>query len=98
MKKSRRKSKLLGKGLAGDLQDGFIKGFVSTGLLAALRDGNDRRTVVRAALQGGVALAAASGVAGALARRSPGTALAIAAAGTAGLCMAGQITADDADA
>jgi len=75
-----------------ELQDGFLKGFISTGLLATLRGGSDRRRIVQAALQGGTALAAASFAAGAIKRRSPTGALSAVAAGVAGLYLIDQFT------
>lgn len=86
-KKARRRA---GRGIA-ELQDGFVKGFVSTGLLSVLRgDGNPRRAVI-AALQGGTALAAASYAAAAIKRRSAAGALSAVAAGAAGLYLIDRI-------
>ncbi len=75
-----------------DLQDGFIKGLVSTGLLATLRGGSDRRRIVQSALQGGTALAAASFAAGAVKRRSLAGALSGLAVGAAGLYLIDQLS------
>lgn len=91
-------SKRRGKGL-GELHDGFVKGFVSTGLLAAMRGTRDRHAILRAALQGGTALATASLVAGALARRSLPEAAGALALGAGGLYLIGLSAAaaeDDA--
>lgn len=92
MKKSARKFRRARRAEGfGELQDGFVKGFVSTGLLAALRGNADRRQAVRAALQGGTALAAASLAAGAINRRSLAGALSAVAVGAAGLYLIGQV-------
>lgn len=79
-----------------ELRDGFVKGFVSTGLLVALRDAGDSRRVLRAALQGGTALAAASVAAGAVGRRAPTTALTAVAAGALGLCLVDRLSEAEA--
>lgn len=78
-------------GLWGEAQDGFVKGFIATGLLAALRDGQSRQQVLRQALQGGTALAAASATAAALEQGAPLAALTALAAGAAGLVLAGRV-------
>lgn len=82
--------------LWADARDGFVKGFVSSGLLAVLRDGNDSRRVLVTALQGGTALAAASVAAGTIGRGETLNTLAAVAAGSAGLVMIGRM-AEDAD-
>lgn len=88
MKSGRRRRRTArGDGPPEAAWDGFVKGFASTGLLAALRDGQDHRRVLRLALQGGTALAAASAAARALNRGSAVTALASLAAGAVGLCL-----------
>ena len=76
----------------GELQDGFVKGLVSTGLLATLRDRGDRRRIVHSALQGGTALAAASFAAAAVKRRSLAGTLSGLALGVAGLYLIDQLT------
>ncbi|MBI2306365.1 MAG: hypothetical protein HYU78_03600 [Rhodocyclales bacterium] len=97
MKKAARKLRRgLRSGAYRELQDGFVKGFVSTALLAAARGTADRRRIVRAALQGGTALAAASLAAGAINRRSAAGALSAVAIGAAGLILVGQLTNDAA--
>ncbi len=89
-----KKNKLRKRRHAGpwaDARDGFVKGFVSTGLLAALRDGNDSRRLLVAALQGGTALAAASVAAGSIGRGETLNTLAAVAAGSAGLALLGRM-------
>lgn len=97
MKKAARKRRRSARAdIWTDARDGFVKGFVSTGLLAALRDGNDSRRILVAALQGGTALAAASVAAGAIGRGDTPTTLAAVAAGSAGLAMIGRMADDNA--
>lgn len=92
MKKTSRKlRRALRSNSVGEMQDGFIKGFVSTGLLATLRGTGDRRRIMHAALQGGTALAAASLAAGAINRRSLAGALTAVAVGAAGLYAIEQL-------
>ncbi|MFC5300761.1 hypothetical protein [Azospira restricta] len=88
MKKRSRKAR---RAAGGELQDGFVRGFVATGLLAALRDGAGRKQVLCAALQGGTALAAAGLAVDALKQRSPAGALSAVAAGAAGLYLIGRL-------
>lgn len=98
MKKAARKRRRSARAdIWTDARDGFVKGFVSTGLLAALRDGNDSRRILVAALQGGTALAAASVAAGAIGRGDTPTTLAAVAAGSAGLVMIGRLAEDTTD-
>ena len=93
MKKAAGKRKRAGRNKAfGELQDGFVKGFVSTALLAAARGNAGRTQIVRTALQGGAALAAASLAAGALQRRSLAGALSAVAVGAGGLYLVEQLT------
>lgn len=75
-----------------ELQDGFVKGLVSTGLLATLRGSGDPRRIAQSALQGGTALAAASFAAGAIKRRSLSGALSGLAVGVAGLYLIEQLS------
>lgn len=89
--KKRRKNTARSQG--GDLQDSFVRGFVSTGLLAVSNAGN-RRQALRTALQGGTALWAASLAAGAVRRRSLPGMLGALAAGSAGLLLIGQLLPD----
>lgn len=70
----------------------FVRGFVATGLLAALpadaagkSSRKDRKVLLRQALQGGIALAAGSSAAGALQRRDYSAALAAVTGGAVGL-------------
>lgn len=97
MKKTSRKRRNRRANAFGELQDGFVKGFISTGLLASLRGNGDRRQTVQAALQGGTALAAASYAAGSIQRRSLAGALSAVAAGIAGLYLIDQFTNAAAD-
>lgn len=97
MKKMSRKRRSRRANAFGEVQDGFVKGFISTGLLASLRGGGDRRQTVQAALQGGTALAAASYAARAIQRRSLTGALSAVAAGVAGLYLIDQLTNAAAD-
>lgn len=67
----------------------FARGFVVTGLLAALQGGRrPGRDVLRLALQGGAALAAGTVAADALGRRDYRVAAAAVAAGAAGVIAA----------
>lgn len=68
----------------------FVRGFVATGLLAALPSGaasatapNARKAILRQALQGGIALAAGGTAAGALQRRDYRTAVVAVGGGAA---------------
>lgn len=77
----------------------FVRGFVATGLLVGLgQAGTARpcpasRTVLRKALQGGVAIAAGSVAARALSRRRYATVLAATAAGAIGILASGALLA-----
>lgn len=75
----------------GELRDGFVRGFVSTGLLVAAGGTADRRQIVRAAMQGGTALAAASLAVGAFNRRSLTGVLSAVATGAAGMYLIEQV-------
>ncbi|MDD5328513.1 MAG: hypothetical protein PHX38_00780 [Sulfuricella sp.] len=77
--------------------DYFVRGFVATGLLAALQDPSSRgaphvRAVLRHALQGGAALAAGGIAADALREGSPAGALTAVGAGVAALAMIAHFT------
>lgn len=75
--------------LRNELQDSFIRGFVSAGLLATVEGHvsrqRDTRRVLFRALQGGTALAAGSVAARAIKEHAFATSLAAIAAGAAGL-------------
>lgn len=76
------------RSLGAELQDDFVRGFISTGLLAALTEpstGRNKRRILRLALLGGTALAAGSVAARALRRRELASTLTAIAAGAAGL-------------
>lgn len=86
---------------ASELQNNFIRGFVSAGLLAGLQNsGNiacDRRRgkrALRLALQGGAALATGAAAADALQRGSPGVALAALAVGATGIVLIERVLTD----
>lgn len=89
--KKRRKNSARKPG--SDLQDSFVRGFVSTGLIAMSSAGN-RRQALRTALQGGTALWAASLAASAVRQRSVPGMLGALAAGSAGLLLIGQLLPD----
>lgn len=91
-KTSGKRRRVRGANGFGELQGGFVKGLVSTGLLAALRDRGDRRRIVHTALQGGTALAAASFTAAAVKQRSLAGTLSGLALGIAGLYLIEQLT------
>ncbi|WP_332672926.1 hypothetical protein [Aromatoleum sp.] len=81
----------------GEMGGNFVRGFVATGLLAALQDGGsartgDARAALRSALQGGVALAAGSSAADALQRRNYNGALLAVAGGAAGVIAIDYLT------
>lgn len=76
---------------ANEPQNGFLRGAISAGLLAAIAPEVGRREALRRALQGGTALAAGIAGADAIDRRDYGTALLALAAGTAGLCAIDQL-------
>lgn len=81
----------------GELRGNFVRGFVATGLLAALQDGGvartgDARAALRSALQGGVALAAGGSAADALQRRNYNGALLAVAGGAAGVVAIDYLT------
>lgn len=88
-RRHRRKGLRVGR-LLDEAQDGFVKGFVATGLLTALRDGQDRQQVLRQALLGGTALATGSAAATAADRGSKAAALIALAAGSAALYLLTQ--------
>jgi len=72
----------------------FARGFVVTGLLAALQGGRrPGRDVLRLALQGGAALAAGTMAASALGRRDYTAVAAAVAAGAAGVVAAEALNA-----
>lgn len=82
----------------GDVSGNFVRGFVATGLLAALQDGTgaartgDARATLRSALQGGVALAAGNSAAEALQRRDYNAVLLAVAGGAAGVVAIDYLT------
>lgn len=81
----------------GEMRGNFVRGFVATGLLAALQDGGvvrtgDARAALRSALQGGVALAAGGSAADALHRRNYNGALLAVAGGAAGVIAIDYLT------
>lgn len=101
MKTSRATRRALRPLRSPELQDNFVKGFVSTGLLAGIQGGTrnargraDPRRVLRLALQGGTALAAGSAAADALQRRAPASALAAIGAGAVGLMLIERLLQD----
>lgn len=73
------------------LQDSFVRGFVSTGLLATTSGAANRRRIIRAALQGGTALASASLAVDAIKRKSLAGVLSAVAAGAAGMYLIEQV-------
>lgn len=81
-KKARKQERLARQGTG--LGEDFVRGFVSTALLAGLRERKPSR-LLRVALQGGIALAAASAAARATTRRSIPSALGAALVGYASL-------------
>lgn len=89
MKKRSRKARAL---VAAEAPTAFARGFLVTALLATLQDRGataaPKRKVLRHALQGGAALAAATVAAEALSRRDYPLALAAVAAGAAGVMAA----------
>ena len=76
---------------ANEPQNGFLRGAISAGLLAAIAPEVGRREALRRALQGGTALAAGIAGADAIDRRDYGSALLALAAGAAGLCAIDQL-------
>ena len=72
-------------------QNGFLRGAIAAGLLAAVTPEVRRKEALRRALQGGTAMAAGIAGADAIDRRDYGTALLVLAAGTAGLCAIDQL-------
>lgn len=85
----------------GFLSAGFARGFVATGLLAAVQDraarrgqGGESRRVLRLALQGGTALAAGSVTAEALAARDWALAASAVAAGSLGVLAIERLLQD----
>lgn len=87
-KKARQQERqaLLGTGLGED----FVRGFVSTALLAGLKEHKPIH-LLRVAMQGGIALAAASAAARATTRRSIPSALGAALVGYASLQLVQSI-------
>ncbi|MDT3672171.1 MAG: hypothetical protein ROZ37_17760 [Aromatoleum sp.] len=82
-----------------ELRENFVRGFVATGLLAALQDGaagtsrpGVARAALRSALQGGVALAAGSSAADALQKGNYNGALLAVAGGAAGVIAIDYLT------
>lgn len=73
-----------------ELTDSFIRGFVSTSLLAGLVD-TDRRRLLRLGLQGGVAMSTAVAAARAATNGAPLQALLAVAIGGAGLALTEQL-------
>lgn len=87
---------------AGEIPGGFVRGFVATGLLAAIQGRAarlpgraSRQRVLRLALQGGTALAAGSVAAEALQRREWTTVLTAVAAGGLGVLAVEQLLQDE---
>lgn len=75
--------------------NGFMRGFIATGLLAATQQSPARRKqILRLALQGGAAMATGIAGASALERRDWGQALVAIAAGAAGLKLINTLNAD----
>lgn len=69
-----------------EARNGFVRGFIAAGLIAATgAGGKRRRETLRVALQSGTAMAAGISAANALDRRDYGSALVSVAAGAAGL-------------
>lgn len=90
------------RALSTGLGTSFARGFVATGLLAAIQDRTirpggirERRRALRFALQGGTALAAGSTVADALQTRDWGLALTAVAAGGVGMLAIERWLQDD---
>lgn len=86
---------------ADEVPGNFVRGFVATGLLAALQDGGgagsvNARATLRSALQGGAALAAGSSVARALHRRDYTRVLLAVAGGAAGIVAIDYLTREPA--
>lgn len=82
-----------GRAVLAEAPTAFARGFLVTGLLAAMQDRRgkgapDGATLLRHALQGGAALAAGTVAAEALARRNPALAAIAVAAGAAGVLAA----------
>ena len=71
--------------LPNEPQNGFLRGAIAAGLLAAIAPEVGRQEAMRRALQGGTALAAGIASANAIDRRDYGSALLALAAGAAGL-------------
>lgn len=82
----------------GEMRGNFVRGFVATGLIAALQDGaggartRNARAALRSALQGGVALAAGGSAADALQRSNYNGALLAVAGGAAGVIAIDYLT------
>ena len=79
---------------ANEPQNGFLRGAISAGLLAAIAPEVGRREALRRALQGGTALAAGIAGADAIDRRDYGAALLALAAGAAGLSAIDRLFSD----
>ena len=75
-------------------QNGFLRGAISAGLLAAIAPEVGRQEALRRALQGGAALAAGIAGADAIDRRDYGSALLALAAGAAGLYAIDSLLSD----
>lgn len=84
MKKSRRRAR------ASQRTDSFVRGFVSAGLLAGVRERRPR-ALLRVSLQGGLALLAATEAARALDAGRPGAGLLAIAAAGAGLWLTEEL-------
>ncbi len=87
---------------ASETRGNFVRGFVSAGLLAGFQGGGkkrrsaaDGRRILRLALQGGAALAAAGATLDALRRDSPIGALASVATGAAALIAIEKLLHDE---
>lgn len=95
MKRAARKHRLRAR---ADVRGNFVRGFVATGLLAALQEGGgasravDARATLRQALRGGAALAAGSSAADALRRDDYSRALLAVAGGAAGIVAIDYLT------
>lgn len=87
-----------------DMGASFVRGFVATGLLAAVQDRaarkggrRERRRLLRLALQGGTALAAGGAAADALQSRDWSRALTAVAAGGLGMLALERVLQDKTD-
>ncbi|GHU03846.1 hypothetical protein FACS1894205_1090 [Alphaproteobacteria bacterium] len=88
-----------GKGEA-QATEAFFRGFIATGLLLALQDGHggSNRSKVRLALQGGVALSAATVSAGAITRRAYSAAAVALLVGAVAIIAADRSLTEEKDA